>query len=108
MKPKGRTISARAGLTIGADASVTELRKERRSASFEVGKDAVRMSGTAWSYYKSQPRRQQMLVLDREEGERMRINGSVELIVLGIESDQIRLAIMSSRENFESPVVDTA
>ena len=40
-----------------------------------------------------------MLVLDRRQGQRIRINGTTEVVVLEIHPDQVRIAIESSPDN---------
>jgi hypothetical protein len=101
MRPNGRTIGARTGFIAAADSGLANVRPERRSVSCVVGRDAVMMSGRAWSYYQSQPGRRRMLVLDREEGQRMQINGSVDLIIVGVERDRVKLAIARPLKSLE-------
>jgi Global regulator protein family len=100
MRPSSQIIDPRAGLVVAASASCAEpFGADRRSVSCEVRENTVLMRDRVWSYYKSQQGKRQMLVLDRGQGERMRINGCVELIVLGIENDQVKLAIESGRRS---------
>lgn len=62
------------------------------------------MNGHGWSYYVSQRGKWPMLVLGGRSGERIRINDSVDLVVLGIGRDHVRLGIESEADGLNQSV----
>jgi CheY-like chemotaxis protein/RNase P/RNase MRP subunit POP5 len=99
MRTSADTVDPPAGSVSPTEAGQTGslLHPVRRSLSCEVHGDTVTADGPAWSYYVSQQGSRPILVVRRRKGERLRINGGADLIVLGIEHDHVRLAIESRR-----------
>jgi hypothetical protein len=60
--------------------------------SCHVGNGAPRMDGCGWGYYASRGG-EQMLVVERGAGQRIRINGAIEVVVLETSNGAVRLRI---------------
>lgn len=59
----------------------------------EVLEGLPRVPRDIWSYYVSREGGHQMLVLDRRPGERLRINGTTDVVVLAIRNGQVELRV---------------
>ena len=65
----------------------------RPYVSCEIGQGLPTADGQVWSYYMSQEDGRQLLVLNRRKGERIRISGTAEVVVLEIQEGRVRLGI---------------
>ena len=64
-----------------------------RCASCEVGNGLPTANGKGRSYYISRHDGRRMLVVERRSGECLRINGTIEVVILEIQSDVVKFAI---------------
>jgi hypothetical protein len=64
-----------------------------RCVSCEVGNGLPIANGKAPGYYVSRHDGHRMLVVERGTGERLRINGSIEVVILEIHPDLVKFAI---------------
>ena len=69
----------------------------------QVGDGLPTVSGQAWSYYISQGDGHRMLVLARKPGQRIRINDTAVVVVLGIVDGQVKVGI---EQVSDAPVAD--
>ncbi len=68
---------------------------DRHCVICEVRKSLPMVLGNARCYYVSHQGGSRMLVLERRQGERIRINGTTEVVVLEIHADHVKIAIES-------------
>lgn len=64
-----------------------------RCVACEVGNGLPIVNGKAAGYYISRQDGHRMLVLERRSGERIRINGTAEVVILEVHPDLVKLAI---------------
>jgi len=69
-----------------------------RCVSCEVRNGLPTLLGKGRGHYVSRQGGSRMLVLDRCPGQRIRINGTTEVVVLEIHPDQVKIAIESSHD----------
>ncbi len=65
----------------------------RRCVSCEVRNGIPVVHGETWSYYLSRLGGRRMVVLERRQNDRLRINNTTALVVLEIHPDQVKVAI---------------
>jgi hypothetical protein len=65
----------------------------KRCVACEVGNGLPTANGKAHSYYLSRQDGRRMLVVERRPGDRLRINGSTEVVILEICPNLVKLAI---------------
>jgi hypothetical protein len=70
----------------------------QQCVSCEIGQSLPTAGGHVWSYYLSQADGRQMLVLNRRKGERIRINDTVEVVVLDIQEGRVQLGVVIPRD----------
>jgi len=58
--------------------------------------------GRVWSYYRSRQGRSPMLVLDRTKGQRLRIDGAVDVAVLDVHNGEVTLSIQIASDQSRS------
>jgi len=66
---------------------------ERRSVSCGIANGLPIAEGRAHSYYIFRQDGRRMLVVQRRSGERLRINGAVEVVILETHPNLVKLAI---------------
>lgn len=70
-----------------------------RCVSCEVRNGLPTLLGNARGHYVSRQGGSRMLVFDRRPGQRIRINGTTEVVVLEIHPDQVTIAIETSPDD---------
>ena len=70
--------------------------RNRRRITCEVRDGLPTVLGKTQGYYVSRLGGARMLVLNRRPGERLRINGTIEIVILEIQPDQVKIAIETS------------
>lgn len=91
----GETVAGHAASAAGQDAKEATccLGGNGRCVSCEVRDGLPTVHGKVQCYYLSPRGGARILVLERRQGDRIRINGTTELIVLEIHFDQVKVAI---------------
>ena len=64
-----------------------------RCVSCEVGNGLPTAEGKARGYYMSREDGRRMFVVERRSGERLRINGTAQVVVLEVQRGQVKLAV---------------
>jgi len=83
-----------AGLSEGGD---------QRPVSCDVQNGVPMVHGKGHGHYVSREGGRQMLVLERSQGERIRINDTTEVVVLEIHPDHVKVAIDSAAGDATKP-----
>ena len=68
-------------------------KSDGRCVSCEVGIGLPTVTGKARSYYMSCDDGRRMLVVERRSGDRLRIDGAAEVLILEVHPDMVKLAI---------------
>ena len=88
------TTCAEESMTAGRIATMPKHPKsDGRCVSCEVGDGLPTAKGKAHSYYMSREDGRRMLVVERRSGDRLRINGAAEVVILEVHPDMVKLAI---------------